>query len=231
MKIRSTSLGMMVFCCIVTVGTEVSAGWLAGSSLTVSVDDSALGTNFNQNVTLGSGMTSLDGGEMTVAQSIIPSSATSQWLTFHFESASGGPLAGDPHADWRIQLSNVQTSSPANVTTLIVYWTVNGVATSPINPASGFTNVEPNPINPSLGPVYAFFPTPSALGYTSSSWFVFANPYNFISQGGINPSSANGFTFGLLETDVVPEPSSLCSLMIGAGVLGIIGLARLKPNR
>jgi len=221
---------MVVFCCVLTIHTEASAGWLVGSSLTVEVQDSPLGTNFNQVVTLAPGMTTLDTGEMTVSQSIIPVSATSQWLTFDFEATAGTLLAGNSAAFWQIEVNGVQTSSPANVANLILDWTVNGVATSPIVPWSGYTTVETNPINPALGPVYVYSNATSGPGYTNSFWFANASPYSAISAGGMDPGAVNGFSMGLLEVNAVPEPSSLCSFAIGAVILGAIGLARRRPE-
>lgn len=230
MRTKFSAMTMLVFCCAVTIQADARAGWLVGSGLTVSVDDSPTGANISQPITLAPGLTVLGGGEMTVTQSIIPVSATSQWVTFDFESSTGGPLAGNLGGYWQVQLSGIQTSSPAYVTSLIGYWTNNEVATSPINPWSGFTTVETNPINPLLGPVYIFSIAPSGPGYTSSSWYFFATPYSAISEGGMNPATVNGFTMGLLEVDAVPEPSSLCLFASGAGILGIIGLARRKRS-
>jgi hypothetical protein len=205
-----------------------AGGWLVGGSLSVGVDDSPLGTSFTQNVTLMPGTTTLDNGELTLTQTIVQAAPGSQWLILDFEATDGRLLAGNPNINWDMGGSG-QLSAPATNTSIFAYWSVDGIATAPIHPFGSFTSIEPNPINPALGPVfYADRDTaPSELIGGSAH----ADPYNVISQGGMNRSAVDGFVVGLLEVDVasVPEPSSGWLLMVGG--TGALVFAMRRRNR
>jgi hypothetical protein len=220
-------MGMLVMGWSVIVPGPVSAGWLTGGTFTVTVNDSPLGDNFNQGVTLAPGTTTLETG-MTLTQTIIPVNASSQWLVLDFEATNGGLLAGNPTGAWQIQAGGIPTT-PAYLTGVFFDFTVNEVPTNPISTFPGFFSpIETNPINPALGDVYGSFTPPSGPPFTG--WYAFAAwaPYNGISAGGMDTNAVNGFTLALLEVDAVPEPSSLCLVAIGAVVLGGFRLARGK---
>jgi hypothetical protein len=206
---------------------DASAGLVVGGTLALSVDDSPLGTSFNQTITLGPGTTALDQGEMTVAQSIVSAGPNSQWLILDFEATNGGLLAGNPNAFWQIQ-ETAQTSAPGTLTYFYEYFSVNGVPTNPIMPfGSGpFLNPQTNPVDPSLSPVYG-----EALSdpETNLFTFTFASPYSIISSGGMDPSAVNGFVMAQqFMTTSVPEPTSL---HLGALSVAIAGGAAFNRRR
>ncbi len=205
---------------------EASAGLLVGSEYTL------VGTNFpddfSQTVTLAPGMTTIDSGQLTLTQTIYNVRAGVQWLDLYFQTVGGGPLANDFGALWEVQANGLQVSPPVFVTGFFIYWTANGAAFDPINQAPGFNlPVEPNPIDPSLGPVFGN--TYQGLGpYSTVGEYAYANPYSGISDEGVDPNTANGFHMALLVNSV-PEPSSLSLAAIAAIALGWV-VARAPGN-
>ena len=109
---------------------EASAGLLVGGALTVTVDDSPISTDFSQTVTLGASMTTLDQGEMTLAQTLVSTGPNTQWLVLDFEATGGLLLAGNLGGYWAID-TDPALSSPAGFTGIFGYWSVNGVAEQP----------------------------------------------------------------------------------------------------
>jgi len=210
---------------ILAVSSNASAGFLVGSTLAISVDDSPLGTNFTQNVTLAPGTTPLDQGELSLTQTLVPAGPNSQWLVLDFEATNGALLAGNLGGYWEIQ-QTAQLASPGNWTGFFIFWTVNGVATNPIYPFGGLTQIGSNPLNASSPAYGAFFFDPNVS--TSIRSFVDVSPYSYISNGGMDPNAVNGFTMEMQATNAVPEPAALCLAGLGALMVGSrIGFARL----
>ena len=89
--------------------------------------------------------------------------------------------------------------------------------------------IEPDPVNPSLGDVFSYKFSPPLMG---TSWNLFAQiyPYSYDGDSGINVSTANGFVFGALISNAVPEPSSL-ALGVLASVSVAIGTWRGRRDR
>jgi hypothetical protein len=226
-------LGALIVGWTLAAPSQVSAGFLVGGTLTVSVDDSPIGTNFSQNVTLSPGMTTLDQGEMTLTQSLFTTGPNTQWLVLDLEATGGRLLAGNLSGFWEIS-ADAALSSPGGFTGVFGYWSVNGAPTNPINPwGSGFiTDVEADPLNPSISPVFgAEFANAIATGTTvlNLPQLIVVSPYSHISAGGMNPNAVNGFVIGLQVTNsAVPEPSSLCLGLIAAAIFGGPALARRK---
>jgi hypothetical protein len=223
---RIVLLGTLAVGWMLGTPASASAGWLVGSAMSVGVQDSPLGTNFTQNVTLARGTTTLDSGEMTLTQTLVTSGPNSQWLLLDFEATNGGLLAGNPSGYFQINQSS-QLSEPGNFTGFFNDWSVNGKPTGPISAFGGFTT-ETNPINASLGLVYgSFFLDPTVR--TSIGTYAFVSPYSLIASGGMDPNSVNGFTMGIQITNV-PEPSSLTLTAIGSVVAGGAVMSR-RRNR
>ncbi len=228
-RIRVLIFGALSLGWMLATPSEASAGFLVGGTLTISVDDSPIGTNFSQNVTLGPGMTTLDQGEMTLTQTLAPSGPNAQWLVLDLEATGGRLLAGNLSGFWSIG-ADTSLSAPGGFTGVFAYWSVNGVPTNPINPwGSGFIeDVGTNPVDPSLNPVFgAIFSHPIASGTTSLSLpdLVLVSPYSHISAGGMNRNAVNGFVIGLQVTNSsisVPEPSSLYLGAIGAVIAAAV---------
>jgi len=236
-RVRILIFGTLALGWMLATPSEASAGFLVGGNLTVSVDDSPIGTNFSQTVTLGPGTTTLDQGEMTLTQSLAPSGPNAQWLVLDFEATGGRLLAGNLSGFWSIG-ADAALSAPGGFTGVFGYWSVDGAPTNPINPfGSGFLGVvETDPINPSISPVFGSeFSGPIASGTTSISLpdLVLVSPYSHISAGGMDPNAVNGFVIGIQVTNssAVPEPSSLCLGAIGAVVAAGSALARRSRRR
>jgi hypothetical protein len=233
-QVRILILGALAVGWMLATPYEASAGLAVGGPLTVTVDDSPNGTNFTQTVTLGSSMTTLDQGEMTLAQTVVSTGPGVQWLVLDFQATGSLPLAGNPNGFWAID-ANPALSSPSGFTGVFGYWTVNGAPSSPINSITsagpGFLNsVGTDPLNPSISPVYAEeFGSAIVSGTTSLPLdLLFFDPYSdFITEGGMNPSAINGFVVGIQVTNsAVPEPSSLCLGAIGVVVACGAAVAR-----
>jgi hypothetical protein len=232
-RVRFLTLGMLALGWVLSSPGETSAGLQVGGPLTVSVDDSPLGTDFNQTIPLGNGTTTLQ-ADMTVTQTVVSTGPNTQWLVLDFEATGGMPLA-IPNDYWSIG-ANLPLSSPSGFTGAFGYWSVNGAPTNPIYPfGSGFiADVGTDPLNSSISPVYALiFPSSIVNGTTSLDLpnLLFSSPYSFISSGGMDVSAVNGFVIGIqvTNTTAVPEPSSLCLAALGAAIMG--GPALIRHRR
>ncbi len=205
-------------------GSASSQGFLIGSSFSVSGTNSP--TNFNDSVTVLPGTSTLDGGLLSLTQTIVVN-GNSDWLNLNFE-ANRGLLASNLAAAWEIDVEGVQLSSPAYLTGIMVYWTVNRAPAEPIHPFLVFSPVGPNPLSPSGQEAYvrSFAISPGSPLYSSIGEFASISRYNAISEGGMNPSTVNGFDLAIRITSV-PEPSSL----VLAGIGGICGSCLVVRRR
>ncbi len=194
-----------------------TAGVTVGGTLSVSVDDSPIGTNFTQNVTLSPGTTTLDQGEMTLTQSLFSSGPNAQWLVLDFEATGGRLIAGNLSGSWMIG-ADLPLSAPGGFTGVFAYWSVNEAPTNPITPIGvGFGSfVGTNPVDPSLSPVYVqIFPASIKNSDPNTNVLELPNllyfsPYSlFVSRGGMDLNADNGFVIGLQVTNSSPTTSTL----------------------
>ena len=220
---------------MLAIPCEVLSGELQiGGTLSVTVDDTPVGTNYSGNVTLQPGTTTLPGIDMTLSQTIYTINSTTQWLVLDFEATNGKLLAGNLGGFWDIG-TTLPLATPSGFTGVFGYFSVNGAPTNPINGfGSGFiADVGTDPVNSSIRPVYvqASFPSPLVVGTSSLALpnLIEIGPYSGISAGGMNPNAVNGFVMGLKVTaSAVPEPSSICLAATAAMAVGASSLMRRR---
>jgi hypothetical protein len=141
----------------------------------------------------------------------------------------GRLLAGDPSAGWEID-AVAPANSPGQVTAWFSDWSVDGTM---LNATSGFGGliIQPNPLGSNPANVFGVnsLPIPVTTGFDS---LTSVSPYSYISAGGMDPTTVNGFVMGsLLTTASVPEPSSLTLAAIGALILGGAAIRRQREGR
>jgi hypothetical protein len=152
-----------------------------------------------------------------------------EWDVWHLSTTSGGPLAGDTGAYWAIVMSYT-LSSNVNFDAVVDQSTVNRTAVSPLTNGIGSICCAStsNPILPGEAYYNSGFSGPLSAGVQSNWQQLFISPYSFVSAGGIDPSTANGFNFALhftLQTPV-PEPSTWALMLLGFAGLSAIGFSR-----
>jgi hypothetical protein len=205
---------------------SASADWLIGSSMTISVDDSPLGTSFSQNVTLGPGTTVLDQGELTLTQTLVSVSPGTQWIVLDYQATGGRLIGADPNINW--EYSAIGKCTPSIGAQWFFNWTIDGSFINSINEGGPWAEVGPDPINPALGNVFNYMgPLPAAGSF---DMYAQIYPYSYNGASGVDISKANGFIFGgLITAAPVPEPSTLALCGIGGIVLACA--ARIRKAR
>jgi hypothetical protein len=212
-KTTSGTVALLAFLIgIVTAGREVQAGFAIGSTYSITGTNSP--TNFSANVTLSPGISTIDGGLLSLTQTVT-SIGNTEWLNLSFQATSG-LLASNIFGAWEINVEGVDLSAPAYNTAIMVYWTVDGSATEPIYPFLEFNPVGPNPLSPTHQDAYIRYFQPGGEPVTVLGEYASISNYNAINEGGMNPNAVNGFDLAIQIT-TVPEPS--------AWVLGAIATA------
>jgi PEP-CTERM motif len=201
---------------------EARAGWLVGSSyqldfINFPVDSSTTATLDLTTKTVNT--------NLTVTEQIFQDGPNSQWIDFNFKTIDGGPLASNINSNWQININGVEVAAPSLGSGFYFYWTVNDTPVAPIFPFGGFGNIAPIPTAPSLGSAYVNNGFPPYGPLDSFDAFASVSPYSFISSGGMDPATVNGFHVGIEETNVqsVPEPASVA--LLGMGVPAILWYA------
>jgi hypothetical protein len=185
--------------------------------------------NFTATTTFSSTPVLVDNGALTLSEEQVSTGPTGEWDVFNMSTTNGGPLAADIDADWEITIDYV-LSAPASFDGVASQWTVNGTPVSPIFNFSGICCVaSSNPILPGAAYYNTGFEDPLPAG-TQTDWNeIYADPYSIISEGGMDPSTANGYTWALHFTLLQPVPEPTSALLLGAGLLAL-GLCRRKAE-
>jgi uncharacterized protein (TIGR03437 family) len=199
-----------------------------GSSLTFG------GTNapdtYTATTTFSSTPVLVDNGAVKIWQEQTPTGSTGEWDVFYMETTNGGPVAGNIDGYWNI-LMNYDLSQPVYFDQVVQQWLVNGTAVSPITNGIGSIccAATSNPILPGAGYYNSGFQSALPAGIQTNWQQIFVTPYNIVSDGGINASTANGFAFALhftlqsvplttaLGTDFVNEPFASQAIVTAFG--------------
>jgi hypothetical protein len=208
-------LGALIVAGGLAVPSPARAGWLVGGTMKITVDDSPLATNFTQDVTLAAGTITLDKGELTLTQSLIPAGPGLEWLVLDFQATGSHLLAGNPNVTWEIT-ADMPVSSPGVIIGDFEDWTISGKcfdATSPL----GSIQVRPNPLGTTPANVFGN-EAESVPVTTFNHGSIFVTPYKGIATAGMDPTAVNGFVGGALLSSSVPEPSSA----VLAGISGVV---------
>src|SRR3954447_41427 len=136
------------------------ADFVIGSTYTI-VEGVNFPTDFGpETVTLDQSKKLINGGLLTLKETIIPASGGGQWIDFFFQTSNGGHLASNFNGLWGFLLTGIQLSRPESLADGFASFTVDGVPVS-----SGLIGipdfyVRTNPIDPAAGEVFGFVGLP-----------------------------------------------------------------------
>ncbi len=169
------------------------------------------GTNapdtYSATTTFGPTHVTVDNGAMTIWQDQVPTGPNGEWDIFYMKTTNGGPLANNISGFWNV-LMNYQLSAAVNFDQVVNQWLVNGTPVSPLTNGIGTIccATTTNPILPGAAYYGNGFSGALPAG-TQTNWQqVFVTPYSLITNGGINPTTANEFIFALHFTRQAAVP-------------------------
>jgi hypothetical protein len=209
-----------------------------GSTLTFGGTDAPGSTGtWSDTVSFGSTSVLVDGGALELSETQISTGPSGEWDAFSLSTVSGGPLADDTGADWNIVM-DYDLSAPAYFDGGIIQFTVNGTPVSPISDFSACCGPVAS-TNPVFGGEAYYSPAGSfqaalSAGEQTGWQEIYLDPYSILSEGGIDPSTANGLNFALHFTlqspAAVPEPRMLPMLLVMFSV-AVVGAALRRRQR
>jgi uncharacterized protein (TIGR03437 family) len=149
----------------------------------------------------------VDNGAVKIWQKQVPTGSNGEWDVFYLQTTNG-PLAGNINAYWNV-LVTYTLSAPAYFDQVVNQWLVNGTPVSPLTNGIGSIccTASSNPVLPGESYYNSGFSGPLAAGVQTNWQQVFVTPYNIVSDGGINPSTANEFIFALHFTLQSAKPN------------------------
>jgi hypothetical protein len=206
------------------VGSPSRADVILGSSYEVT--GTGTPTDFDEMTTFDQTTKSIDGGALTIKETVTPVAGGGQWVDFFVQGgANGGPIEASPSDNYSFVINHIKIDAPAILTTPFLLFTAGGTPIdSGLSPGSGF-GVMTNPMTGS-GQVIDFVGFTPFLVTTEFGLNYFSNPFSFLFSLGV-PDSVNGFHFAALLAPV-PEPSSLALAGVG---LAAFAWRRLATRR
>jgi hypothetical protein len=213
---------------IIPIGSSLTFGGYNGPG-------AGTDTTWSDAVTFSSTPVLVDGGALQIYQTQTPTSGGGEWDTFYMQSVSGGPVAGDIYGDWNITM-DYYLSVPAYFDATAFQFTVNGTPVSPLYNFSGICCATASNPSPLTGEAWynSGFQAPLSAGEQTNWLEIYIDPYDYVSAGGVDPSTANGFAFALHFTPQtpVPEPKALPPmLLLSAGLIWLVVRNRRRQSR
>jgi hypothetical protein len=169
----------------------------------------------------------VDNGAVKIWQEQVATAANAEWDLFYMQTVNGGPLAGNINAYWNILMTYTLTA-PATFDAVVNQWAVSGTPVDPLTNGIGSIccAAATNPILTGESYYNSGFSGALAAGVQTNWQQVFVTPYNIVSNGGVNPSTANQFTFGLHFT--LPAAAPVITGAISASQFG--GFSTFGPG-
>ena len=173
---------------------------------------------YSANSTFSSTPVLVAGGKVRIWQEQVVTGPNGEWNIFRMETVDGGPLAGNPAAEWNIVIAYTLTKAAIFDGTFFQF-AVSGTPSGPVNNnlalCCATTSV------PVLGG-HGFYNPGSGTTFpagTQNNWQqIFSRSYTTLGVGGINVNEVNQFTFGLHFSLPLGPPS--VSAVISAGGFG-----------
>lgn len=153
---------------------------------------------FTANTTFSSTPVTVDNGAVTIWQQQVPTGSNGEWDVFYMKTTNGGPLAGNINADWNVTMDFTLTAA-VFFDQAVTQWLVNGTGVSPV--MNGIGSIccasASNPILPGWAYYNSGYSAPFPAGLLSNWQQVYVDPYSIVSNGGINPNTANELFFAI----------------------------------
>ena len=208
------------------LGGESRADYLIGSTFHVA----GLNTpnTFDETVTLAPGTTLIDGGRLSLTQSIVEQGG-GLWLNLRF-TATQGRLIPNANLNGSFGVSDVQLAAPAYYSARMLYWTIGGEPAPGIAPFYQVTPVLPNPLDPLGRNVYLHYDSPT-LPTSVVAQVVSPTPYTAMYSGNIDPTRVDGIVMAFKITAVTPEPAACLSALTGLSITAVVAIGRSRGAR
>jgi hypothetical protein len=145
----STPRGLLCLSLVISfLGFNFAQSAYADSVFNLGGSFTLTGTNapddYSESVTLNPGTTTVDGGTVTLTQSILASAGGGEWVIFDFRTANGGVFANNPNSDWELLLQNIPLQQPSEVLQIYLDWGTNGTLAGPTNNTNSNLSLETN---------------------------------------------------------------------------------------
>jgi uncharacterized protein (TIGR03437 family) len=167
---------------------------------------------FTSTTTFSSTPVLIDSGAVQVYETQVPTAANAEWDVFYLKTVDGGPLANDISALWQIVIE-YNITQPVIFDQVVQQWLVSGTPVSPLTNGIGTICCASaaNPILPGASYYNSGFSVSLPAGEQTAWKQIFVQPYSLVTNGGINPNTANEFYFALhftLQPTVVAAVSA-----------------------